>query len=129
MQHSETNPYRSSQGAQSNSPANLSRLNWAGRLVVGMVCAAGIAFFAYWGVQLGAIIGIQRSMPHLSGPPTKGIGLAPDLSGLADAALAYSVTMILSLLISIALGTFISATGGYFVLAPLLRKVRALTVN
>jgi hypothetical protein len=48
------------------------------------VLIAGLIAFAYGGLMTGLILGLDRAQPKLNAP-AKGVGLAPDLSGLADA--------------------------------------------
>jgi len=127
MSPSESNPYRPPASVESAAASNAPRLNWARRGPLCLAFLVALAFFAYCGAVLGSLIGIERGMPHLNAPPKSGVGLAPDLSGLANAAVEYGVTMIVSLLASLIIGAVVAGAGCYFVLVPLLSKMRTFT--
>jgi hypothetical protein len=127
MRSADSNPYRPPAEFQPAVASQGVRLNWAGRLIVCLAFVFGVAVFAYAGVLAGSIIGLERGVPHLTAPPTKGVGLAPDLSGLANAAIEFTVATVLAVSASVVAGVAITATGCWLVLAPALRKVRGLT--
>jgi hypothetical protein len=92
----EANPYRPSVTEAPTNPFGPRRLNWAGRLVLCLTFVAGVALFTYLGLHCGVIVGLERGTPHLNAPPpTKGIGIAPDLSGLVNAAAELGAAVLL----------------------------------
>jgi len=126
----EANPYRPPVHATATTPFGPRRLNWAGRLVLCLTFVAGVALFVYGGVLVGAIVGLERGTPHLNAPPpTKGIGIAPDLSGLVNAAAELATAMLLSTLGGLLLGLFVMSVLCLFLRALAIRWVPWLTLR
>jgi len=117
----EANPYRPPVHATPTAPVGPRRLNWAGRIVLSLTFVAGVALFVYGGVVVGSIVGLERGMPHLTAPPTKGVGLAPDLSGLANATAELAAAMLLSTLGGLLLGVFVMSALCLFLRALAIR--------
>jgi hypothetical protein len=117
----EANPYRPPVTATPPSPIGPRRLNWAGRLILILTFVAGVALFTYVGLHCGVIVGLERGTPHLNGPPTKGVGIAPDLSDLVNAAAELGAAMFL-----FTLGGLLA---GVIVMSALCFPLRALAMR
>jgi hypothetical protein len=129
MRPTDTNPYRPPVHATPATHLGPRRLNWAGRLVLSLTFVAGVALFIYGGVLFGAIVGLERGTPHLNAPPTKGVGIAPDLSGLVNAAAELATAMLLSTLSGLLLGLFVMSALCLFLRALAIRWVPWLTTG
>jgi hypothetical protein len=68
----------------SAAPPPKPQLNWIGQVLVALVLSAWLAVAMYGGLMTGLLIGLGRAEPKLNAPG-KGVGMAPDLGGLADA--------------------------------------------
>jgi hypothetical protein len=123
----EANPYRPPVHAIATTPFGPRRLNWAGRIILCLTFVAGVALFVYGGVFLGAIVGLERGTPYLNAPPTKGVGIAPDLSGLVNAAVELASAMLLSTLGGLLLGLFAMSAFCFFLCTLAIRWAPWLT--
>jgi hypothetical protein len=76
-----------SPGAPKAAPANEPpRLRWHARLLLIVCFAFGVVTFAYVGLVVGFEVAAAQAQKVPPAPPTRGIGLAPDLSGLLQLA-------------------------------------------
>jgi hypothetical protein len=103
------------------------RLNWAGRLLLGVAFVAGLALFVYAGATVGMLVGVERGAEQLNATPVKGVGMAQDLSGLVNGVVAFGVATIVGTGIGLLAGLGRMWAGRRFLLTPLLRRVSALT--
>ena len=118
----EDNPYRPPDTPAPAGPIGPRRLNWAGRLVLCLTFVAGVALFTYVGLHCGVIVGLERGTPHLNAPPpTKGVGIAPDLSGLVLATEELATAVILF--------TLGGLLGGVIVMSVLCFLLRAVAIR
>jgi hypothetical protein len=125
----ETNPYCPPVTATPTSHVGPRRLNWAGRLILCLTFVAGVAPFTYAGLHCGVMAGLERGTPHLTGPPPKGIGIAPDLSGLVNAAAELGAAMLLFTLGGLLAGIIVMSALCYLLRALAMRWAPGLVTG
>jgi len=103
------------------------RLNSVGWLLHGLVFAVGVAAFAYVGLTVGMVAGVIQGGEKMESTPTKGIGMAPDLSGLVEGAFAFGVATVVGTGLGFLTGLVGMWAGCRYLLAPLLRRVPSFT--
>jgi hypothetical protein len=100
-------------------------LNWIGQLLVGLVLVAILLATVWLGLIVGLTQGLKHAEPALN-RPSKGVGLAPDLSGAmegtADVVLGYVGGLISGLIVGLVLMWPVYR----FVLRPLGTKIPGL---
>lgn len=111
------------EGARSRKP----RLNQAGRLLLIVAFAAGLAVFVWAGWFAGMIVGLERGALVMEKPRPPGIGLAPNLGGILDGAAELGAALVVGVGGGLLAGSVIMWAGCRFLLAPLLRAVPGLT--
>jgi hypothetical protein len=102
------------------------QLNWLGQTLVALVLIAGLAASMYGGLMVGVIVGLNRAEPKLNAPPGKGVGMAPDLSGLADATADVVIGYVGGLVGGLVIGLVLAWLGYRYVLKPLALAVPSL---
>ena len=125
----EANPYQPAAHATATSPIGRPRLNWPGRLILGLTFVAGVALFTFAGLHCGVLVGLERGTPHLNGPPTKGVGIAPDFSGVVNAAAELAAAMLLSTLGGLLAGVIVMSALCFFLRALAMRWMPGLVTG
>jgi hypothetical protein len=129
MRPSDANPYRAPVQACSTSDRPR-HLNLAGRLLLALTFVAGVALFTYGGFLLGTIVGLERGGPHLTAPPTtKGMGLAPDLTGLVNGTAEFVASVLISTVGGLLVGAIVMSVVCLLVRAVAIRRVPWLTIG
>jgi hypothetical protein len=105
-------------------------LRWYATLLLIVCFAAGVVAFAYLGLVVGFEVGAAWAQMVPPAPPTRGIGLAPDLSGLLQL-IKQGVRAGVAVLLGIASGTGLGCVVMWVtcrhLIAPRMRAVRCLT--
>jgi hypothetical protein len=102
------------------------RLNLPGRLVLAAVFVTGVACSVWLGLWVGAILGLNAAEPLLNAP-AKGVGLAPDLSGLAAGAWAFFGNYAAGIVVGLVAGLAVMGLVSRFALRPILCRIPALS--
>ena len=101
------------------------RLTTAGRVLLIIAFAAGLAVFVWAGSVAGMVVGLERAMPAME-KPRPGIGLAPNLGGLVDGSVEFGAATIVGMGVGLLAGLVVMWAGCRFLLAPMLRAVPGL---
>ncbi|HJZ93682.1 MAG TPA: hypothetical protein VKE40_22595 [Gemmataceae bacterium] len=101
------------------------RLSWIGQLLVGLIMVA-ILFASVWlGVIFGLILGLKEAEPALN-RPSKGVGMAPDLSGAVEGTVDVVLGYVGGLIGGLVVGLVLIWLAYRFVLRPLALKIPGL---
>jgi len=104
-------------------------LNWGGKLLVGLIFAVGVALSIYGGLVTGMIVGIGLGAEAANNTPHQNTGMAPDLTPEINAVGAFATSALVGAGLGLVVGLFVMWAACRFVLAPLFRRVPALTTG
>ena len=103
------------------------RLNWAGRLLTTLVFVAGLLFCVWAGWLAGTIYGLKQAEPIVNAPAPPGVGLAPNLGPMVDAAVELGTGLLIGIGVGLVVGVIIMLLVCRFVVIPLVRRIPRLT--
>jgi hypothetical protein len=104
-------------------------LNWGGRLLLGLIFAVGVALSIFGGLVTGLIVWAGLGEAEANQTPTKGVGLAPDLSGLVRGVEEFTGSTLVGAGLGLVVGVFVMWAACRFVVGPLMRRMPALTTK
>jgi hypothetical protein len=105
------------------------RLNWGGRLVLGLIFAVGVALLIYVGLVIGMIVGVVLGMDVMESTPHRNTGMAPDLTGLVNGTVEFAKSTFVGTIAGLIVGLFAMWAACRYLLAPIFRRTRLLTAN
>jgi hypothetical protein len=129
MQPPDANPYHAPVQVISTTSRRPRHLNLTGRLLLALIFVAGVALFTYGGFLLGTIVGLERGAPHLTAPPAKDIGLAPDLSGLVNGTAEFVVSVLIATIGGLLAGAIVMSLACLLIRTFAIRSVAWLSTG
>jgi hypothetical protein len=101
------------------------RLNWIGQLLVGLVLVAILLATVWLGLIVGLTQGLKHAEPALN-RPSKGVGLAPDLSGAMEGTVDVVLGYVGGLIGGLVVGLVLMWPAYRLVLRPLALRIPGL---
>jgi hypothetical protein len=101
------------------------RLTVAGRVVLGILFVAGWAACLWLCLYAGLVLGLEKAQPALT-RETKGVGLAPDLSGAVEGTFTVGGYYLGGIAVGALGGLVVVGLAIRFALLPLARRIPGL---
>lgn len=102
-------------------------LNFGGRLVVALVFVFGVTVCVWLGWYAGAISGLNRAAPILTGTTAPGPGLAPNIAPALDGVLVIGAGALLGIIAGLVGGIIVMLFFCRFGVLPAVRRSPRLT--